>query len=471
MAALNLTSTSNSIKAEVTGLDPLHDRDRRFKWYLDGVLMWNEVVEPPISERDYTFAPVYFASQHTSKVEIYDAETAELYFTAEDTISTLYPTITPWSWTASNGTATTFQTMAAKSALDTKGQTKDFSFKVWDDLINKIAEARQETGQIWLPTYGTKPSSLIGVRYGSLMADKFNAAILNIAYPLWSWERFAAIEGYLGRLQVKGVSTMGANADTVYAAYMLELSRKLNLMIGIYNNTGQLTPLASALNIALITAADLVSLLPRVLQVDHTIDLIADAHLLQRPPHPILADAEAILSTVGLLISRPLKQIKADVTSHLTYSAYPIYRLPRAFLGLTLSILASLAAVLDYAHMTYIKASINLSLSIGGLLESNGQKVTLQALSENTVHINANLFYSQAEGFIAKIQHLLYASVLLESGNVRAMTSSSQLTLTTTALLETEVIITWEYPVQTGDDLSATQVYLGSQLGDSLILE
>ena len=321
MAALNLTSTSKSITAEVTGLDPLHDRDRRFKWYLDGVLKCNEVVEPPISEHDYTYTPVYFASWHTAKVEIYDAETDELYFTAEDTISTLYPTITPWSWTASNGTATTFQTMAAKSALDTKGQTKDFGYKVWDDLINKIAEARQETGQIWLPTYGTKPGSFIGVRYGSLMADKFNAAVINIAYPLWSWEKLSAVEGYIGRLQVKGVSTMGANADTVYAAYMLELARKLNLIIGIYNNTGQLTPLTIALNIALVMAAALTGLPPRALSLNHTISLISEAQLIQRPPQRLSAHLTAVLISSGLLISRPVSSMSAVKDAYLSLSA------------------------------------------------------------------------------------------------------------------------------------------------------
>ena len=51
--------------------------------------------------------------------------------------------ITPWSWTASNGTATAAETQAAYNALVGKDLTLKFSYKVWNDLVSKVYSVNQ----------------------------------------------------------------------------------------------------------------------------------------------------------------------------------------------------------------------------------------------------------------------------------------------------------------------------------------
>lgn len=471
MAALNLTSTSKSITAEVTDLQEESVVVRRFKWYLDGTLKFTEAVNPPLASRSYTFAPVYFASTHTVKVEIYDNETEELYYTDEDSISTLYPTITPWSWSTSNGEATAQQTQAAKTALDTVGQVSDFHYKVWDDFIRKIAEAREETGQVWLNTYATEAAALVGAAYGQLTAARFNAAVQNIAYPYWTWERDPLAIGYLGRLLVRGTATQGANADTVYAAYLLELARKLNLVIGIYNNTGQLTPLASALNIALITAADLISLPPSALQTSHTINLIAEAQLIQLPPQALTAQLTAALTTSGLLISRPLATMSAGVDAQLTLFAQLASRPASVLPGASLSALISTAAKLEYVHMAFLSAAAVFTLSMSAFLGMNNQKTILYANLESSLSSAAEVIHRPPAELTANTQALLSTSLLIDIGSGHALQAGLQAGLTTSALLEMEAVVTWEYPVQTDDNLYITQVYSTSQIGNTVSLE
>ena len=165
-----------------------------------------------------------------------------------------------------------------------KAWLESFHWKVWNDFVNKVNEARIETGQAWKTEHASKAQALVEGIYSDLTVSSYNSVVQNIDYPFWNWAKLPGSPGYLGRLLMRGTATVGESADNVYYQYLLEIARKLNLVIGIYNNTGQLTPLASALNMALITLADLTSLPPRALQAAHTISLIAEAPVLQRPP-------------------------------------------------------------------------------------------------------------------------------------------------------------------------------------------
>ena len=84
--------------------------------------------------------------------------------------------ITPWSWTASNGTASASQTKAAYTALTTGGMTYNFSRYVWNDIITKINAVANALGKGWnseyLSYYGTKMHFL----YAPLSAVMFNSA-------------------------------------------------------------------------------------------------------------------------------------------------------------------------------------------------------------------------------------------------------------------------------------------------------
>ena len=78
-------------------------------------------VAPPIASQSNIFSPVYFASNHSIKVEIYNSTGSVRYFTDTKSVSTLYPAITPWSWTVSNGEATDTEIANSYASLISEG--------------------------------------------------------------------------------------------------------------------------------------------------------------------------------------------------------------------------------------------------------------------------------------------------------------------------------------------------------------
>lgn len=250
MAAFSLSPTSYSITATVSQLDGNYDSSRKFVWYLDGVAKYTETVTEIMTERSYQHNPVYFNSSHTAGVEIYimvdsgDEENTQvetLVYSDTLTTSTLLPNLTEWSWDISNLYATAAATELAYDTADERNLCKYFGYLVWDDLVQKVAEMRQLTGQSWLSTYATVENTLIGEELGSLTAQKINSLVANIDYPWWDWWKNSATDGYVGRLAFRSIK------DSVYGEYMIELATRINNMVGIYNETTARTTSASNL--------------------------------------------------------------------------------------------------------------------------------------------------------------------------------------------------------------------------------
>lgn len=146
--------------------------------------------------------------------------------------------MTPWSWTSSNGTATAAETIRAYMALTGKMNTTNFSYKVWNDLISKINAVNSALGRSWKTEYETYQKTRATGTYDTLTAEKFNSARYNTNYPSWRWAYDTEFEGFTGRTDMKGVSLYGETAaDTVFGAYILELVKSLNIVIGIINGT------------------------------------------------------------------------------------------------------------------------------------------------------------------------------------------------------------------------------------------
>lgn len=97
-------------------------------------------------------------------------------------VTTQRPSVTPWSWTSSNGAATSAQTRNAYSILQGNRTADDFSHNVWNDLIDKVVEMRQALGYSWTTDTGRFPSaSGCKVSAGeALSALKYNAMRTNV---------------------------------------------------------------------------------------------------------------------------------------------------------------------------------------------------------------------------------------------------------------------------------------------------
>ena len=93
------------------------------------------------------------------------------------------PSVKPWDWNASNGSASASSTKAAYTAVTTKGETTAFSYLVWNDLVDKVLEALAAEDESW-NTNGSKYLSAASTKMTSsdkkLTAARFNALRWNI---------------------------------------------------------------------------------------------------------------------------------------------------------------------------------------------------------------------------------------------------------------------------------------------------
>ena len=416
-----MTPTSKSIGALVEGLSYAHSHTRRFIWYLDGIKKAEEAVPPPITQHGYTIAPVYFASEHRVKVEIYNSTKTVLFFSEEKTTSTLYPSIIPWSWTASNGEATVQQTQTAKTALDTVGQVSDFHYKIWDDFIRKIAESREETGQAWLSTYATEAAALVGEAFGELTVARYNAAVQNIAYPYWTWERDPLAIGYLGRLLVRGTATMGANADTVYAAYLLELAHKLNVVIGIYNNTGDIVDLNLYPILAVSTALALRAPVSRPISLSSNVSISGDINLSVRLPKLLQASANLNISASVDMLKDLIRYLSITGSLAISTSNQMAAVQPK-----TVALMSALTIVSDLSAAAVVPKL----LSINSLLSISSNAAIIKKPSKQLELAAALSFQTECDLFLKDLHEIIVtASIALSNLLSMVRTESRPITL------------------------------------------
>jgi hypothetical protein len=118
--------------------------------------------------------------------------------------------ITAWSWSDSNGSATAAQTATAYAAITNKGKTNDFSYIVWNDLVDKINEAVTAAGSMWTSTYASLDSTKMTPSDKTMNAVRFNSARLNV-----------------GAHYSTGLSEV-SKGDKMLGSYFVTLASKLN---------------------------------------------------------------------------------------------------------------------------------------------------------------------------------------------------------------------------------------------------
>lgn len=100
--------------------------------------------------------------------------------TATVTISPVKPRVSKWSWTASNGSASTTQTRNAYSAVTGKGYTTEFSYLVWNDLVDKVNECANAFSSGWSTRYATLAATKMTSSDKRMTATRFNSLRYNI---------------------------------------------------------------------------------------------------------------------------------------------------------------------------------------------------------------------------------------------------------------------------------------------------
>ena len=85
-----------------------------------------------------------------------------------------------WSWTSSNGSASSAQTKIAYNAIRSHGPVENFSYLVWNDLVDKINEVKQYAGYEWNAYFDLYENTLMSEDDRKLTALRFNSARYNI---------------------------------------------------------------------------------------------------------------------------------------------------------------------------------------------------------------------------------------------------------------------------------------------------
>ena len=123
-----------------------------------------------------------------------------------------------------------------------------FQKETWNAIIDKTLAALSAAGMSWDSTYTTSANAKVTAAYGALSAKMFNSVRHNIelAAPVgWGWAKNPNMRGYIGRNDFKGYADYGLNGDLFYAEYLLELVRRLNLLLSIMKGTANLKEMES----------------------------------------------------------------------------------------------------------------------------------------------------------------------------------------------------------------------------------
>lgn len=147
---------------------------------------------------------------------------------------------------------------SSREALVSGTPTRLFAKEAWNAIVDSLNDALTAAGLEWDSTYTTAEGAKITVAYGKLTAKQFNSVRHNIDRPAplgWAWADRTEFRGYIGRADFKGRQDVGKRCDKVYAEYIIELARKLDLLLELMRGTALIADgeaeLMSALRVAL----------------------------------------------------------------------------------------------------------------------------------------------------------------------------------------------------------------------------
>lgn len=191
MASIQVVSTTQtSIAVQITGMDPNYSGNTRYiHWYVDGTEKTPSVeVSGAPSTGGYKNITGLTAGTTYTITATVNAEgwgSAVTIGTITQATDSATPTITPFSWSASNGSATRTQTANAYQAVNYGRAVSEFSHLVWNDMVDKVKEILDAKGWSWA-TNSTQGATLSysNTRMTSspytLTAAKFNSLRFNI---------------------------------------------------------------------------------------------------------------------------------------------------------------------------------------------------------------------------------------------------------------------------------------------------
>lgn len=221
----------------------------------------------------------------------------------------------------------------SRDALVKGTPTKYFAKEAWNAIVDGVAEALATAGLAWDDTYTTAEGAKITVAYGALTAEKFNSVRHNIDWPAplgWAWAWNKDFRGYVGREDFQGRSTHGINCDAVYPEYIIELARKLNLLLELMRGTALINDIQVEQLSGVQIEAEALSRPAAHVEVEHisTTTASAEVRAAQGAPMDVQRKSSTQISAearVGKVV-----EMSAEVKNHTLISAegHPRLALP-----------------------------------------------------------------------------------------------------------------------------------------------
>lgn len=212
--------TSTSISVYLGDLDEEYSRDDRvLTWEVDGTEKSTSIAAYASESKVTTFRGLEPSTRYTVYATVSSGDgdwefTKNVTTEAEEVEE---PDLEPWSWDASNGSATTAQTKQAYYFITNQGKTKSFKYLVWNDIVDKLNSILDATGHTWDVTYATLADTKMTSDDKVLTAERFNSVRNNIRM------RYSVSDSEI---------PLAATGKTVKGSYFTAITDALNGWIG-----------------------------------------------------------------------------------------------------------------------------------------------------------------------------------------------------------------------------------------------
>lgn len=215
---------------------------------------------------------------------------------------------------------------SSRDALVSGSPTMLFAKEAWNAIVDSTNKALTAAGLSWDCRYTTAEEAKINGSSKQLTAMKFNSVRHNIDWPAslgWQWSINPNFHGYVGRDDFYGRSTHGTSADQVYAAYILELVRRLNVMIEVMKGTATMPESLVQHDSVVATDANLHAGTASAVSLLWTSGISSDTIFEALPPAHIAVDQILKLQTATVAMERLISTALAseEVTQHANIDA------------------------------------------------------------------------------------------------------------------------------------------------------
>lgn len=301
------------------------------------------------------------------------------------------------------------------AALKKGGEVAGFKKETWNAIIDKLQAVLTESGLSWdKSSYTTAENAKITEAYGALSAAMFNAVRHNIDHPIpvgWKWANDSTFRGYVGRKDFRGYADYGTQCDLFYAEYLIEIVRKLNLLIEMLRGTAPFSDFENQCNIESRCDVNL-QLIPTVpISAEEKSSSTASGKIVLVPSVPLSAEEKsqslaksnmALIPLIPIEYSKIIKsQNKADM-----------FIIKCVGVGAEETAKTEHSANLEKVALKMIDASaLSSSITAVSLSSARLEEMFAMAKSSSLHHAEADSIQSVQIGAESRVKSLQYAEL------------------------------------------------------------